>query len=251
MKTIIGIACTPSVMNEWPSRDAVLAILRAETNKLELPELAPYRIITTPYPLAMSITEALLQTATEVMVETGDVNDRSLQLVNVASRLREKRQEEKLKPLAKTYSEGLPKNSYAVVILPKYLYEGKISPIISELKFGFSWPVVKSIDFPMDVTMTIQSPGKEDGYALDDLKARLQISMLQVADTTFNSKKLQNQTGDISQKAPLQPLALPPPERISLPSLPELPSVNSREIQESAAELLAAVRRLSSCLNST
>lgn len=253
MENLISISFLPAQANKWIDSQTVLKELHTRCVQRSLPDLAPYRIIIAPCTLPLSIADALLDSAKEVMVETEDVNSSSR--VDVAAKLQEKGQLGKLKPL-QSYCEGLPPGQSALAVLSTGCVGKKLAN--TKIKFGFAWPysVLSSTATEITVTQPPKLRAQRSNYAADDLLARLQLRGIKEAEAALQTKEEEWKQRDLGLDSTITairklPSQLPVPASFTLPPPPQSQPVQIANLQQSTDDLLSSLRRLKSAIHSS
>jgi hypothetical protein len=196
----------------------------------------------------MSIANACLDEATEVMIEEGNVES-SVEKANVSTSLRRK---DKLVNL-KGYCDELPEGKYALAVLSTFFYNNKVDH--AAVQIAIKWPL-NPIAHVSEMTKVEQAD--LSGYALDDLQARLQLRGLAEAKRELHQREeeiKQEESGfnlDSVRSALRElPGRLPAPTHCTLPRPPQPHFVEISALQESTEALLASVNLLKSHLHNS
>lgn len=248
MKSLVVISLMPTQMHQWIDPEAVKTQLRTYAQQYPLLAQAPSRLIIAPYPLPVSIANACLDEATEVMIEEGNVES-SVEKVNASTSLR---RNDKLVKL-KGYCLGLPEGKYALAVLSTFFYNSKVGHSADQIVI--KWPL-NPIVHVSEMTKVEQTDLSR--YALDDLQARLQLRGLAEAKRELHQREeeiKQQQSGfnlDSVRSALRELLGkLPAPTRCTLPRPPQPHPVDISALQQSTEALLASVNLLKSHLHNS
>ena len=253
MDNLVVIIAIPSVLNRSLDSETVKDQFSEFARQNPLLAQAPHRLIIAPHPLPRSIANAYRNEVVEVKIQ--EENEESSDVKgNASTSLRKK---DKLVDLKK-YCEGLPEGKYALAVLSKAFYNGKVDHAVTPRVIN--WPYESSTHVS---EMTIAEPAevsKTDwgSYTLDDLQARLQLRGLAEAQRELRQRDeeiKQKETGFSldSVRSALRELPgkLPAPTSCTLPRPPQLHPVEISTLQQSTEALLASVNLLKSKFHSS
>lgn len=249
MANLIVVVFMPSQRNEQPNSAYVKTQLRRNVRKYPLLEQDPGLLIISPCTLTESIARAFPNVVVREIAKEGNGESHGSEKGSTNRR----RKEEKVNLNA--YCEGLPQGKYALAVLEISFYSDKV--VQGQAGGVIKW-LYKPDDREIERTIVMTTEEKKDwgSYALDDLRARLQLRGLAEAQRELRQREEEGKQKEAgfnldSIRSTLRELPgrLPAPTRCTLPRPPQVYSVDISALQQSTEALLSSVHLLKSKLH--